>query len=93
MIVKIKNLDSSRLLNIDFFEMRDKGFIPDVNAHRSDSYFDLTIKGIKGFNVGSTRSNVIYNLYSSNVDISPFTLILGFEEELMILKEVKNEIR
>lgn len=87
MILKIKNLDSSNLLNIDFFEMRNKGLTPDVHAHRSDAYFDLIIRDVKSFFVETTCRNVAYRLYPSNMDISPFTLTLPYGEELIILKE------
>ena len=55
MRLTIKNLDSSYLVNINFFEMRDKGFQPDVNLHRSDSYFDLIIDKVKFYRIAGDK--------------------------------------
>lgn len=88
MILKIKNLDSSNLLNIDLFEMRDREIIPDVHMHRSDAYFDLIIKNVKYFSVSEAMQSISYTLYPYNVNRSPFTLRLPYGEEMEILKEV-----
>lgn len=88
MILKIKNLEYSHLLKINFFDMRARGFIPYIHAHRSDAMFDLSIKGVKFYNAESDERSVKYALYSYNMDLAPFTLYISYGREIEVFKEV-----
>lgn len=46
MILQIKNLDTSGLLNLNFYTMKDIGFELRLEAHTKDEYFDLYIDGV-----------------------------------------------
>lgn len=85
-----KSLDTSNLLNINFFEMRDKGFTPTLHGHRSDVFFDLIVEGVKFINVSLTvnEQNIQYLIYPNDVNISPFLLELPCGIEIVIFKEV-----